>query len=59
MDRRYTVKGCACGDAFCAGCDDEAWPAVGDTQYQRDRGRWATSYQRWVRRNNMRANGGG
>jgi hypothetical protein len=50
MDRRYTVKGCACGDAFCAGCDDEAWPAVGDTQYQRDRGRW-------VRRNAKRTKG--
>lgn len=21
-DRRYTIRGCPCDDAFCAGCDD-------------------------------------
>lgn len=21
-DRRYMFRGCPCGDAFCAGCDD-------------------------------------
>jgi hypothetical protein len=21
-DRRYTLDGCECGDAWCAGCDD-------------------------------------
>jgi hypothetical protein len=21
-DRRYTLKGCGCGDAWCAGCAD-------------------------------------
>lgn len=24
-DRRYTFRGCACGDAWCAGCDEKPW----------------------------------
>lgn len=49
-DRRYTFRGCGCGDAFCAGCDDEAWPAIGDTEREIIRGRWATVYQTWKRK---------
>lgn len=48
-DRRYTLRGCACGDAFCAGCDDDAWPAEGDTPSERQRGRSAAALQRWIR----------
>ena len=47
-DRRYTYRGCQCGDAFCAGCDDESWPALGDSQHHRERGRWATAFLRWL-----------